>query len=49
METGTVSQKQQLNQTVKLKKKLIITMMMISIDWRFLCQFRSSILIEKRW
>jgi hypothetical protein len=29
METGTVSQKQQLNQTVKLKKKLIITMMMV--------------------
>ena len=27
---------------------LLITMMMVSIDWRFLCQFRSLILIEKK-
>ena len=32
METGTVSKRQQLNQTVKKNIKKIITMMMVSID-----------------
>ena len=48
METGTVSKRQQLNQTVKKKKKkkkiIIITMMMVSIDWRFVYIFYQYIL-----